>query len=133
MAQKKQKDDIVNVVFSINASTAERKIHELTAANKDLTKANQERLKKMRELEMLGRTEQQSYKNLKAAYQDTSKAIRENNGEIEKYRRNLNLTNMSYNELKREASKLRTQLNNTSKSLNPTEWNALNERLKAVS
>ncbi|ATR90092.1 hypothetical protein CS544_02610 [Porphyromonas gingivalis] len=133
MAQKKPKDDIVNVVLSINATTAERKIHELTAANKDLTKANQERLKKMRELEMLGRTEQQSYKNLKAAYQDTSKAIRENNGEIEKYRRNLNLTNMSYNELKREASKLRTQLNNTSKSLNPTEWNALNERLKAVS
>ena len=131
MAQR-QKDDIINVVFSVNASKAQQQIHDLTAANKDLTKANQERLKKMRELEVLGRKEQQSYKNLKAAYLETRKSISDNNRAIEQLRSNLSLTNMSYSELHREAKRLKAQLDNTSRSLNPTEWSALNARLQEV-
>lgn len=131
MAQR-QKDDIINVVFSVNASKAQQQIHDLTAANKDLTKANQERLKKMRELEVLGRKEQQSYKNLKAAYLETRKSISDNNRAIEQLRSNLSLTNMSYSELHREAKRLKAQLDNTSRSLNPTEWGALNARLQEV-
>lgn len=131
MAQR-QKDDIINVVFSVNASKAQQQIHDLTAANKDLTKANQERLKKMRELEVLGRKEQQSYKNLKAAYLETRKSIGDNNRAIEQLRSNLSLTNMSYSELHREAKRLKAQLDNTSRSLNPTEWSALNARLQEV-
>lgn len=131
MAQR-QKDDIINVVFSVNASKAQQQIHDLTAANKDLTKANQERLKKMRELEVLGRKEQQSYKNLKAAYLETRKSISDNNRAIEQLRSNLSLTNMSYSELHREAKRLKAQLDNTSRSLNPTEWSALNARLQDV-
>ena len=131
MAQR-QKDDIINVVFSVNASKAQQQIHDLTAANKDLTKANQERLKKMRELEMLGRKEQQSYKNLKAAYLEARKSIGDNNRAIEQLRSNLSLTNMSYSELHREAKRLKAQLDNTSRSLNPTEWGALNARLQEV-
>lgn len=131
MAQR-QKDDIINVVFSVNASKAQQQIHDLTAANKDLTKANQERLKKMRELEVLGRKEQQSYKNLKAAYLETRKSIGDNNRAIEQLRSNLSLTNMSYSELHREAKRLKAQLDNTSRSLNPTEWGALNARLQEV-
>lgn len=131
MAQR-QKDDIINVVFSVNASKAQQQIHDLTAANKDLTKANQERLKKMRELEMLGRKEQQSYKNLKAAYLEARKSIGDNNRAIEQLRSNLSLANMSYSELHREAKRLKAQLDNTSRSLNPTEWGALNARLQEV-
>ena len=131
MAQR-QKDDIINVVFSVNASKAQQQIHDLTTANKDLTKANQERLKKMRELEVLGRKEQQSYKNLKAAYLETRKSIGDNNRAIELLRSNLSLTNMSYSELHREAKRLKAQLDNTSRSLNPTEWSALNARLQEV-
>lgn len=131
MAQR-QKDDIINVVFSVNASKAQQQIHDLTAANKDLTKANQERLKKMRELEMLGRKEQQSYKNLKAAYLEARKSIGDNNRAIEQLRSNLSFTNMSYSELHREAKRLKAQLDNTSRSLNPTEWGALNARLQDV-
>lgn len=131
MAQR-QKDDIINVVFSVNASKAQQQIHDLTAANKDLTKANQERLKKMRELEMLGRKEQQSYKNLKAAYLEARKSIGDNNRAIEQLRSNLSFTNMSYSELHREAKRLKAQLDNTSRSLNPTEWGALNARLQEV-
>lgn len=131
MAQR-QKDDIINVVFSVNASKAQQQIHDLTAANKDLTKANQERLKKMRELEVLGRKEQQSYKNLKAAYLETRKSIGDNNRAIEQLRSNLSLTNMSYSELHREAKRLKAQLDNTSRSLNSTEWSALNARLQEV-
>ena len=131
MAQR-QKDDIINVVFSVNASKAQQQIHDLTTANKDLTKANQERLKKMRELEMLGRKEQQSYKNLKAAYLEARKSIGDNNRAIEQLRSNLSLTNMSYSELHREAKRLKAQLDNTSRSLNPTEWGALNARLQEV-
>ena len=131
MAQR-QKDDIINVVFSVNASKAQQQIHDLTTANKDLTKANQERLKKMRELEMLGRKEQQSYKNLKAAYLEARKSIGDNNRAIEQLRSNLSLTNMSYSELHREAKRLKAQLDNTSRSLNPTEWSALNARLQEV-
>lgn len=131
MAQR-QKDDIINVVFSVNASKAQQQLHDLTTANKDLTKANQERLKKMRELEMLGRKEQQSYKNLKAAYLEARKSIADNNRAIEQLRSNLSLTNMSYSELHREAKRLKAQLDNTSRSLNPTEWSALNARLQEV-
>lgn len=131
MAQR-QKDDIINVVFSVNASKAQQQIHDLTTANKDLAKANQERLKKMRELEMLGRKEQQSYKNLKTAYLEARKSIGDNNRAIEQLRSNLSLTNMSYSELHREAKRLKAQLDNTSRSLNPTEWSALNARLQEV-
>lgn len=131
MAQR-QKNDIIDVVFSVNASKAQQQIHDLTAANKDLTKANQERLKKMRELEVLGRKEQQSYKNLKAAYLEARKSIGDNNRAIEQLRSNLSLTNMSYSELHREAKRLKAQLDNTSRSLNPTEWGALNARLQEV-
>ncbi|DBA55730.1 TPA_asm: tail tape measure [Porphyromonas phage phage022a_WW2931] len=131
MAQR-QKDDIINVVFSVNASKAQQQIHDLTTANKDLTKANQERLKKMRELEVLGRKEQQSYKNLKAAYLEARKSIGNNNRAIEQLRSNLSLTNMSYSELHREAKRLKAQLDNTSRSLNSTEWSALNARLQEV-
>ncbi|KGN87670.1 hypothetical protein [Porphyromonas gulae] len=129
---RKQKDDVLNLILSVNATEAQQEIHRLSKANRELVEANKARAAKMRELEMLGKKETQAYTNLKAAYKEAAKEMSKNSAEIDRLKKSLDLTHLSYSQLKREAKRLTAQLDATSKSLHPAEWKKLNTRLQEV-
>ena len=129
---RKQKDDVLNLILSVNATEAQQEIYRLSKANRELVEANKARAAKMRELEMLGKKETQAYTNLKAAYKEAAKEMSKNSAEIDRLKKSLDLTHLSYSQLKREAKRLTAQLDATSKSLHPAEWKKLNTRLQEV-
>lgn len=129
---RKQKDDVLNLILSVNATEAQQEIYRLSKANRELVEANKDRAAKMRELEMLGKKETQAYTNLKAAYKEAAKEMSKNSAEIDRLKKSLDLTHLSYSQLKREAKRLTAQLDATSKSLHPAEWKKLNTRLQEV-
>lgn len=61
-----------------------------------------------------------------------SQSIAANKEAYNKAAMTMKTTEMSYNQLSRRQSELRRELNSTSKSLNPKEWNALNKQLLDV-
>lgn len=61
-----------------------------------------------------------------------SQSIAANKEAYNKAAMTMKTTEMSYNQLSRRQSELRRELNSTSKSLNPKEWNTLNRQLLDV-
>ncbi|DBA55468.1 SHOCT domain-containing protein [Porphyromonas gingivalis] len=132
MKKGKLSEDEIKFILSVDSTRAQREVHKLTQANKELTKANEVRRKKMIELETLGRKGLPVYQKLQSAHKETAAEIRRNTDRLEQYKNKIGYVNMSYAQLKREAARLKVQLDNTSRALSPHEWAELEKRLKAV-
>lgn len=103
-------------------------ISRMTEAQGEIARLSQARSKSSEQLSGLRAGEKAQREQIV----ENNRALGEQRKAYEKVSSTIRITDMSYNQLSRRAAELRTQLNNTSKSLHPDEWNNLNKQLKQV-
>lgn len=128
----KLKPDYIEWVLTLNASDAQKEIHNLSEKNKELRDSNKDLKKKMTELIATGKAGGKQWKNLTDRLNANNKAISENNKKIAECEKRLDKTTMSANQLARKANALRKELRDTVKSLQPEKYAALEKELKEV-
>ena len=129
---EKLKPDYIEWVLTLNASDAQKEIHNLSEKNKELRDSNKDLKKKMTELIATGKAGGKQWKNLTDRLNSNNKAISENNKKIAECEKRLDKTTMSANQLARKANALRKELRDTVKSLQPEKYAALEKELKEV-
>ena len=128
----KLKPDYIEWVLTLNASDAQKEIHNLSEKNKELRDSNKEIKKAMTDLIATGKAGGKQWKNLTDRLNANNKAISENNKKIAECEKRLDKTTMSANQLARKANALRKELRDTVKSLQPEKYAALEKELKEV-
>lgn len=128
----KLKPDYIEWVLTLNASEAQKEIHNLSEKNKELRDSNQEIKKQMTELIATGKKGGEEWKNYTKALNANNKAISENNQKIAECEKRIDKTSMSANQLARKAKALRKELRDTVRSLQPEKYAALEKELKEV-
>lgn len=128
----KLKPDYIEWVLTLNASDAQKEIHNLSEKNKELRDSNKDLKKKTTELIATGKAGGKQWKNLTDRLNSNNKAISENNKKIAECEKRLDKTTMSANQLARKANALRKELRDTVKSLQPEKYAALEKELKEV-
>ena len=119
---KKVKDDDINVRLNLEASEAEKKIHELTNRTEELRKQNAEHRKEITRLAATEGDFSAEVKRLNEKIQENTREIKNNNRAIEKEREGIDYSRRSAADLKKELRELTRRLANTSKALHPEEW-----------
>ena len=128
----KLKPDYIEWVLTLNASDAQKEIHNLSEKNKELRDSNKEIKKSMTDLIATGKAGGKQWKRLDDQLKENNKTIGENNKKIAECEKRLDKTTMSANQLGRKANALRKELRNTVKSLQPEKYAALEKELKEV-
>lgn len=128
----KLKPDYIEWVLTLNASDAQKEIHNLSEKNKELRDSNKEIKKSMTDLIATGKAGGKQWKRLDDQLKENNKTIGENNKKIAECEKRLDKTTMSANQLARKANALRKELRNTVKSLQPEKYAALEKELKEV-
>lgn len=128
----KLKPDYIEWVLTLNASDAQKEIHNLSEKNKELRDSNKEIKKAMTDLIATGKTGGKQWKRLDEQLKENNKTIGENNKKIAECEKRLDKTTMSANQLARKANTLRKELRDTVKSLQPEKYAALEKELKEV-
>lgn len=128
----KLKPDYIEWVLTLNASDAQKEIHNLSEKNKELRDSNKEIKKSMTDLIAAGKAGGKQWKNLNERLKENNKTIGENNKKIAECEKRLDKTTMSANQLARKANALRKELRDTVKSLQPEKYAALEKELKEV-
>lgn len=128
----KLKPDYIEWVLTLNASDAQKEIHNLSEKNKELRDSNKEIKKAMTDLIATGKAGGKQWKRLDEQLKENNKTIGENNKKIAECEKRLDKTTMSANQLARKANALRKELRNTVKSLQPEKYAALEKELKEV-
>ncbi len=125
-------EDEIKYIVDVESSKAQQEIRKLEKSSASLRSENKRRLDQMVKLEAQGKKESQLYKDLRQNYNQVSKQIRENTTQIANLTKNVKVADLTMNQLKKEAKQLQKQLDDTSKSLNPSAYDDLKERLKNV-
>lgn len=128
----KLKPDYIEWVLTLNASDAQKEIHNLSEKNKELRDSNKEIKKAMTDLIATGKAGGKQWKKLDEQLKENNKTIGENNKKIAECEKRLDKTTMSANQLARKANALRKELRDTVKSLQPEKYAALEKELKEV-
>lgn len=128
----KLKPDYIEWVLTLNASDAQKEIHNLSEKNKELRDSNRDIKKAMTDLIATGKTGGKQWKRLNEQLKENNKTIGENNKKIAECEKRLDKTTMSANQLARKANALRKELRDTVKSLQPEKYAALEKELKEV-
>lgn len=128
----KLKPDYIEWVLTLNASDAQKEIHNLSEKNKELRDSNKDIKKAMTDLIATGKTGGKQWKRLNEQLKENNKTIGENNKKIAECEKRLDKTTMSANQLARKANALRKELRDTVKSLQPERYAALEKELLEV-
>lgn len=79
-----------------------------------------------------GKKESAEYKNINARIKELTGNVAVEKAALDKLYGSLNMTQMSYNQLKKRADELKRALNNLSQNVEPERWNRLNNELQQV-
>lgn len=132
MANKHLSEDEIQYTIDVKTAKAQQEIHKLETQSASLRNENKQRLQQMIKLEASGKKETDQYKKLSASYRDTGKQIKELSSRIQEQTRSLDTNAMTMSQLRKQSKFLQQELDNVSKSLNPTQYEALESRLKTV-
>lgn len=132
MANKHLSEDEIQYTIDVKTAKAQQEIHKLETQSASLRNENKQRLQQMIKLEASGKKETDQYKKLSASYRDTGKQIKELSSRIQEQTRSLDTNAMTMSQLRKQSKFLQQELDNVSKSLNPTQYEALESRLKIV-
>lgn len=103
-------------------------INKMSAARSEITRLTTSQTEAKKRLSDL-QTQNKAYQT---QLDKNRQAIVDNQAAYNNTIKSLKTTELSYNQLSKRQSELRRELNNTSKSLNPKEWNSLNKQLVDV-
>lgn len=103
-------------------------INKMSAARSEITRLTASQTEAKKRLSDL-QTQNKAYQT---QLDKNRQAIADNQAAYNNTIKSLKTTELSYNQLSKRQSELRRELNNTSRSLNPKEWNSLNKQLVDV-
>ena len=129
---KKISQDQIQFVVDVESSKAQQEIRKLMTSTDSLSKTNKKYLDSLVKLEAAGKKNSEEWKNLRKEYDSNNKKIRENKKTIAELTSQLKTSDLTMNQLKKQAKQLRRQLDDTSKSLNPEAYMKLEGRLRLV-
>lgn len=132
MANKHLSEDEIQYTVDVKTAKAQLEIHKLEIQSASLRNENKQRLQQMVKLEASGKKETDLYKKLAASYKDTGKQIRDLTSRIQEQTRSLDTNAMTMSQLRKQSKSLQKELDNTSQSLNPKQYEILESRLKTV-
>ena len=132
MGKKHLSEDKIRYIVSAESSQAQKDIHELTKATKQLKKEEKERRAAMIELEAQGKKGTKEYQNLEKVCKSLSKQVSDNNKRIGELTRSLDINAMTGRQLKKVAKELAATLDDMSEAADPEEYAKLNNQLRAV-
>lgn len=132
MGKKHLSEDEIKYIVSAESSQAQREIHELTKATKELKKEEKERRTAMIELEAQGKKNTKEYQNLEKESKSLSKQITDNNKKIGTLTRSLDINAMTGRQLKKVGKELTATLEDMSEAADPEEYAKLNNQLRSV-
>ena len=132
MANKHLSEDEIQYTVDVKTAKAQQEIHKLEIQSASLRNENKQRLQQMVKLEASGKKETDLYKKLAASYKDTGKQIRDLTSRIQEQTRSLDTNAMTMSQLRKQSKSLQKELDNTSQSLNPKQYEILESRLKTV-
>jgi hypothetical protein len=132
MGKKHLSEDEIKYIVSAESSQAQREIHELTKATKELKKEEKERRTAMIELEAQGKKNTKEYQNLEKETKSLSKQITDNNKKIGTLTRSLDINAMTGRQLKKVGKELTATLEDMSEAADPEEYAKLSRRLGDV-
>lgn len=132
MGKKHLSEDEIKYIVSAESGQAQREIHELTKATKELKKEEKERRTAMIELEAQGKKNTKEYQNLEKETKSLSKQITDNNKKIGTLTRSLDINAMTGRQLKKVAKELTATLEDMSEAADPEEYAKLNNQLRSV-
>lgn len=132
MAKGKLSEDQIKWVLSVESTVAQQEIHKLTQENKELAKEQRELRKRMTELVEAGKKNSEEYDRLTVALNENKKAAEQNKTMQSELLKQVDLSSMSMNELKKRAKELREQLDATSRADNAKAWDEQKAQLDAV-
>ena len=116
MGKKHLSEDEIKYIVSAESGQAQREIHELTKATKELKKEEKERRTAMIELEAQGKKNTKEYQNLEKETKALSKQITDNNKKIGTLTRSLDINAMTGRQLKKVAKELTATLEDMSEA-----------------
>lgn len=132
MAKKNLSEDEIKYIVSAETSKAQKEIHELSKANKELASENRKRLDSLVELEAQGKKNTKEYQQLRKEYDAERKQINQNNKLIAERTRQLDVNAMSMVQLRKQAKDLKRELDNTAQALEPERYAELEAELAKV-
>ena len=132
MASSHISSDEIKYVVNVEAAKAQKEIYQLEQQSKKLRQENKARQQQMIQMEAAGKKETEAYKNLKKQYSETGREISSLNSKIAEHTSKLNVLDMTMAQLKKQQKSLQRELDNTSKSLNPEAYDALQNKLSEV-
>lgn len=125
-------EDEIKYVISASTSKAQQELHELQKSTNLLKKEEKDRRTQMIEMEAEGKKNTKEYQNLAAECKSYTSQISDNNKKMNEMRSKMDINVLTMNQLKKEASQLRSALNGTSKATNPQEYAKLESQLHKV-
>jgi len=127
---KRLSEDEIKWILSLDASGAEKEMNKLKQSSYELTDRNKQLKTILTQLEAAGKKDSDQYHQLSAEMKRNSDAISKNRSEMAQLTKQMGLENLSMSQLKSHAKDLQRQLDYTSKSLHPEEWEKLNADLQ---
>ncbi len=122
--------DYINWVVTLNASQAQKEIHNVTESTRELEKQNKEFRKQMGELDNSSSDYKKRLDELNQKITANNKIISENKEKQKLLTRQLDKSQMTANQLAKEMRNLQRELRNTSKATDPKRYKELEQELE---
>lgn len=125
-------EDEVTLTVNARAEKAQQNIHTFSKEIDRLGERNKSLQRQMEALELAGKKNTDSWKQRREEYGRNATQIRNLKQQIAAETKALDLNALTMAQLRQQARSLQRQLDNTSKTINPEDWNKLSSRLSDV-
>ncbi len=122
-------EDEVTLVVNAKADKAQQNIRKFSKEIDNLGERNKSLQRQMESLELAGKKNTDSWKQRREEYGRNATQIRNLKQQIAAETKALDLNALTMAQLRQQAHSLQRQLDNTSKTINPEDWNKLSSRL----
>ena len=132
MSKTHLSDDQVTLVINAKSEKAQQNIHTFSKEIDRLGDRNKSLQRQMESLEIAGKKNTDSWRQRREEYGRNITQIRNLKKQIADETKSLDLNALTMSQLRRQARELQRQLDNTSRAINPEEWNRLSNQLSNV-
>lgn len=123
------KNDEINVTLRVTAEQALTQIHKLTAENKGYGEEIKKRKAAIEKLKTAEGNHKEEIKQLKREVADYKTKIADNNNEIARWEKQIHRTYQSSGQLRKTLKELKSQLEATSRTLEPEKFRQLQQEI----
>lgn len=124
--------DEITLTLNAKAEKAQQNIRTFAKEIDHLGERNKSLQRQMDSLEIAGKKDSDLWRQRREEYSKNAAQIRTLKQQIAEETKSLDLNSLTMRQLRRTARDLQRQLDNTSRSINPEEWNKLSNRLSEV-